>query len=157
VSREFQRQVVISGHAEAVKRASVLAKERGAKRVMPLKVNAAFHTELMVPAAQGMDAVLNDKTMAWAQPSPPVVSNVYARPYPDAASIPIGLVKQITSPVRWAESVKYMQEQGIDLFIEPGPGKVLCDLIKRISPKAKALPMRNAEDLEVIIEETENG
>ncbi len=148
-------QVVISGHVQAIKRAADLAKEQGARRVIPLKVNGAYHTELMAPAASGMKDLLEQ--IDWSEPEVPVVSNVDAKPYQDTASIPGGLTRQITSAVRWVESVEYIKDQGIETFIEPGPGKVLGDMIKRIAPQAKTYPMATPDNLKVILKELCNG
>ncbi len=134
-------QVVIAGHVGAVERAIALARERGAKRALLLPVSAPFHSSLMLPAAERLDKVLNEVT---AGPlAHPVVSNVEAEPNSDSSRVRELLVKQVTAPVRWEESVALMAGAGVERFVEIGPGKVLCGLIKRI---AKGAATQNFED-----------
>ena len=127
-------QIVIAGHTTAVERAIVLAKERGAKRAMLLPVSAPFHSSLMAPAAQRLQEVLAEITVA--PPAFPVVSNVEAQPCQDEALIKDLLVQQVCAPVRWDESIVTMKELGVDGYIEIGPGRVLSSLIKRIDRPA---------------------
>lgn len=134
-------QVVIAGHTGAVERAVALAKERGAKRALPLPVSAPFHCSLMMPAAERLA-----RTLVEVAVSPlvlPVVSNVEAAPNMDALRLKNLLVRQVSSPVRWDESVANMAQAGVDRFVEIGPGKVLCGLIKRI---VKGAAVQNVED-----------
>ena len=135
-------QVVIAGHAEAVDRAIELAKAAGAKRALPLPVSAPFHCALMEPAGRRLAEVLDG--IAFAPMSLPVVSNVEARPNSDSARLAELLVRQVSAPVRWDESVACMAELGVGRFIEIGPGKVLSGLIKRI---AKGATAQNIEDV----------
>ena len=135
-------QVVIAGHAEAVDRAIELAKAAGAKRALPLPVSAPFHCALMEPAGRRLAEVLDG--IAFAPMSLPVVSNVEARPNHDSARLAELLVRQVSAPVRWDESVACMAELGVERFIEIGPGKVLSGLIKRIVKGATA---QNVEDV----------
>ncbi len=121
-------QIVISGAAGAVERASRLLSASGAK-VIPLKVSAPFHCELMRPAAERLDGVLADVT--FAAPRVPVVANVTAEPNSDTARIRQLLVRQVTSPVRWTETVRFLLGQGVRRFIEFGPGNVLAGLIRK--------------------------
>ena len=123
-------QIVIAGHASAVNRAIALAKERGAKRALPLSVSAPFHSPLMAPAAQRLEDVL--ASVSVGPLSCPVVSNVEAEPNKDHSRVKPLLVQQVCAPVRWDESMQRMQSLGVDHFIEIGPGKVLTGLIKRI-------------------------
>jgi [acyl-carrier-protein] S-malonyltransferase len=132
-------QTVIAGHKAAVERAMALAKERGAKRALPLPVSAPFHSPLMKPARLGLEPAL--AAARFADPSVPVVSNIDARPLSSGAGARDALVRQIDGPVRWVESVEWMAGQGVELFVEVGPGNVLCGLIKRIVPGAQALSM----------------
>jgi [acyl-carrier-protein] S-malonyltransferase len=135
-------QVVIAGHLQAVERAMELARQRGAKRALPLPVSAPFHCALMEPAGERLRKVLES-----IQISPlamPVVSNVEALPNAQADRVRELLVAQVSAPVRWDESVVNMAGQGIERFIEIGPGKVLGGLIKRI---AKGQVVQNIEDL----------
>ncbi len=135
-------QVVIAGHAEAVDRAIELAKAAGAKRALPLPVSAPFHCALMEPAGRRLAEVLDG--IAFAPMNLPVVSNVEARPNQDSARLKELLVRQVSAPVRWDESVACMAELGVDRFVEIGPGKVLSGLIKRI---AKGAGAQNVEDV----------
>jgi len=135
-------QVVIAGHAEAVGRAIELAKAAGAKRALPLPVSAPFHCSLMEPAGQRLAEVL--AKLSFAPLRMPVVTNVEALPNSAAARIGELLVRQVSAPVRWAESVAKMAELGADRFVEIGPGKVLSGLIKRI---AKGAVTQNVEDV----------
>ncbi len=143
-------QTVISGHAAAVDRALALIKERGGK-ARKLKVSAPFHCSLMEPAAERMAEVLAQ--IRYSDLAVPVISNVDAAPYPDAGSIPEILFRQITLPVRWSASVEHMVENGADVFIEVGPGKVLAGLVKRISPEVKVMNLAEPDDLKAIEKE----
>jgi len=128
-------QLVISGAGAAVERACALAKERGAKRALPLKVSAAFHSPLMRAAAEGLAASVAQAAIVDART--PVISNVSAEPLTRADAIRHELIAQVTSPVRWIASMRRMSADGIDTFVEIGPGSVLTGLIKRIVPDAR--------------------
>jgi len=128
-------QVVVSGDVAGVEQWMALAKEAGAKRVLPLNVSGAFHSPLMAPAAAGLAEKLSSVT--FRDPDFPVVSNVTARSVESGEEARRLLVEQLTSPVRWSASVGAMVEAGVDRFIELGPGSVLCGLNKR---NAKGLP-----------------
>ncbi|OEU59340.1 MAG: malonyl CoA-acyl carrier protein transacylase [Desulfuromonadales bacterium C00003094] len=134
-------QVVIAGHVTAVERAMSLAKERGAKRALALPVSAPFHCSLMIPAAEQLAKVLDSVTIGAL--TIPVVSNVEAQAYSDAQRVKELLVSQVSSPVRWEESVQNMAALGVDQFVEIGPGKVLSGLVKRI---ARGLALHNVQD-----------
>ena len=123
-------QVVISGTTAAVERAMELAKLAGAKRALLLPVSAPFHSALMAPAAEAMEAALKD--VAIRPPKPPLVTNVEAEAVTYPGAIRAGLVAQVTATVRWRESVTYMSAHGVSRFIELGSGKVLTGLIKQI-------------------------
>jgi [acyl-carrier-protein] S-malonyltransferase len=123
-------QVVVSGHAAAVQIAVDLASAAGAKKAVILPVSAPFHCSLMAPAAQTMAYALADTNIR--VPSVPVVSNVTAKGVTEPSEIRRLLVDQITSMVRWRESVLWMKEQGVTDIVEIGAGKVLSGLIKRI-------------------------
>jgi [acyl-carrier-protein] S-malonyltransferase len=135
-------QVVIAGHREAVERAMELARQHGAKRALPLPVSAPFHCALMVPAGERLRVVLQE--VAVSPLTVPVVSNVEARPNAEAGRVRELLIAQVSAPVRWDESVATMASQGIERFVEIGPGKVLGGLIKRI---VKGSVVQNIEDL----------
>lgn len=135
-------QIVIAGHTTAVERALELAAERGAKRAMRLPVSAPFHCPLMFPAGERLQQVLEQVSVKSL--NVPVVSNVEAIPYTESSKTVDLLVRQVSAPVRWDESVRYMIDHGTERFIEIGPGKVLSGLIKRIERK---MPSANIEDI----------
>ncbi len=122
-------QVVISGVAEFVERASELAKAKGARKAVRLNVSAPFHSRLMIPAAEKLKAEF--EKCEWHDPQWPVVANVNAKPVTTADAIRASLYEQTFSPVLWEDSVIYMADNGVDTFLELGPGEVLCGLIKR--------------------------
>ncbi|MCX8047997.1 MAG: ACP S-malonyltransferase, partial [Anoxybacillus gonensis] len=124
-------QIVISGAKEAVERASQLAKEKGAKRVIPLEVSGPFHSVLMKPAAEQFSSVLD--TLSFQESAVPIISNVTAEPMTNPTEIKQRLVEQLYSPVRWEQSVQTMIDLGVHTFIEIGPGKVLSGLVKKIN------------------------
>ncbi len=134
-------QTVLSGTAESIDQAEVLVKEAGAKRAIRLPVAGAFHSPLMQPAAEKMDAFLADVQLG--QPTVPVLSNVTADLH-DAAAIRSNMVKQITSSVQWVDSVQKLAADGVEEVVEIGPGKVLAGLIKRID---KTVTVRNIGQL----------
>ena len=134
-------QVVISGHAAAVERAVKLASERGAKRAILLPVSAPFHCSLMKPAQERLASDLGKIELS--APAVPVVANVYATPVEDAASAREALNRQVTGSVKWCESMQLLVARGVETFIEIGPGKVLCGLMRQIDRSKKCL---NVED-----------
>lgn len=137
-------QIVIAGAKNAVARAMVLAKERGAKRVLDLPVSAPFHCELMRPAAEGLQKILREVTI---QPlAVGVVTNAEAEINLSAERVKALLVEQATRPVRWEESVKKLVHSGCDRAFEIGPGKVLKGLIKRIAPAMDVDNFETPED-----------
>ena len=138
-------QIVISGEAGAVSEAMRLAKEGGAKRAVPLRVSGAFHSPLMAPAAPEMRALLG--AAPFTDAAVPVVSNVDATPRSDAEGIRDALARQITGSVLWEQSVRVMLDQGIDTFIEVGPGTVLSGLVRRIAPEAQVRCAGTAEEI----------
>lgn len=138
-------QVVIAGTAAAVERASVLCKEAGAKRALPLPVSAPFHTELMRPAAERLAEQIT--ATVFASPSIPVVHNVTAGIETNPEKIKALMIEQIYSPVRWVECVNTMVGKGVTLTIECGPGKVLSGLNKRIHAELKAISIEAPEEL----------
>ena len=123
-------QIVISGHASAVERATKLADERGAKRAKLLPVSAPFHCSLMKPA---QDRLANDlRSIKFETPGIPVVCNVDAVPLGDADRNRDALVRQVTQSVKWDQSMRLLVAKGIQMFVEVGPGKVLCGLMRQI-------------------------
>ncbi|MGG5252983.1 ACP S-malonyltransferase [Neobacillus sp. SM06] len=143
-------QIVISGSAKGVELAGGKAKERGAKRVIPLVVSGPFHSSLMKPAAAQLQAELAQIEMKNA--AIPVVANVSAEPMSDASEIKEKLIEQLYSPVLWEDSVRKMLELGVDTFIEIGPGKVLSGLIKKIDRNAKTYSVSDEETAHAVIE-----
>lgn len=125
-------QIVISGEIEAVEKASALIKERGARRVIPLSVGGAFHSALMEPARQELAAAI--EKAPFLQPGCPVYQNVDALPHSDPEEIKKNLLMQLTSSVRWTQTVRNMVSDGADSFVEVGPGTVLQGLVRKISP-----------------------
>ena len=124
-------QIVISGEKEAVEKACEAAKAAGAKRALPLAVSGAFHSPLMEPARIELGKAI--ETTEIVAPVCPVYQNVTGRPETDPEAIKKNLLDQLTSPVKWTQSVKNMLVEGADHFIELGPGNVLQGLVKRIS------------------------
>lgn len=125
-------QIVIAGHASAVRRAVAGAKARGAKRAVELAVSAPFHCALMQPAADGLAKVLESVTVH--PPNAQVIANVTAEVNADPQRVKDLLIQQVTSPVRWEESMQKLQSLGCTATIEVGPGRVLAGLLKRIMP-----------------------
>lgn len=130
-------QVVISGTMTGIEKATELLKESGAKRVLPLKVGGAFHSPLMEPARVKLANQI-EKT-SFQTPICPVYQNVTALPYVDPNTIKSNLILQLTSPVRWTQTIQNMVRDGANEFIEVGPGTVLQGLIKKISPDVIAI------------------
>jgi len=142
-------QVVISGDAEAVGRAVEMAKEKGAKRAILLSVSAPFHCALMAPAADVMAEALAEATIR--PPRPPLVANVTAEAADDPDTIRQLLVAQVTSMVRWRESVLYMRDHGVDTLVELGAGKVLSGLTRRIDRELSGIAVGMPAEIEALI------
>jgi [acyl-carrier-protein] S-malonyltransferase len=139
-------QTVISGDKDKITKAVELAKGRGAKRAIPLVVAGAYHSRLMQSAREKVAAALANLPMR--EPKVPVVSNVTARPAGTVAEIKDLLVRQVTSPVRWSESMQWLVAQGFTRFIELGPGNVLAGLMKRINKDVEILSVSDVVTLE---------
>lgn len=135
-------QIVIGGSKEAVAKACKLALERGAKRAIPLEVDGAFHTSLMLPAVPAFQEALTATSVV--APEIPVVANDTAEPMSEPDRIREELAFQLTHPVRWIQCIEYMAAHGITEFIEIGPGKVLGGLIKRIASGATTRNINSA-------------
>ena len=125
-------QLVISGSIEGIDKACELLKQRGAKRALKLPVGGAFHSPLMEPARQELQAAIEKAVVS--TPVCPVYQNVNANPQTDPESIKKNLIAQLTAPVRWTQTVKNMINDGADEFIELGPGDVLKGLVKKVNP-----------------------
>lgn len=138
-------QVVISGEESAVQCAAQRCREMGARKAVTLRVAGAFHTELMASAAARLQAELD--VVEWHEPAFPVVTNVTGQPLRNAAEAPSVLARQVTSPVRWAECVRWMRANGAELFYEIGPGRVLQGLLRRIAPEARCTSLGTSEDI----------
>jgi [acyl-carrier-protein] S-malonyltransferase len=138
-------QVVIAGNTEAVDRAIELLSGIG-KRVIKLKVSAPFHCALMKPAQDRLAADLERLTLN--VPAVPVITNVDARATTAPDELRDSLVRQVSAPVRWLESMQLLMEQGVDTFVEAGPGKVLSGLMRQINRDAKTLNVEDAASLE---------
>ena len=138
-------QTVISGAAAAVEDAGKRLSEAGAKKVQPLAVSAPFHCSMMQPAADGLAEALADITVK--APTCDVVTNVEATPNRDPSRIKDLLVRQVTAPVRWVESMRWLAEQGQTAALEIGPGKVLMGLVRRIDRRLKVSVTQDAEAL----------
>lgn len=144
-------QVVISGTAKAVNKACEYAKDMGAKRAIPLAVSAPFHCSLLEPAAFKLKEQL-DKLHIEA-PDIPVISNVNAEPIVESRQIRDLLTKQVTHSVRWQESIEYMIKEGIDTFIELGPGRTLTNFLKRIDRNVTGYNVEDLQTLEKTLKE----
>ena len=134
-------QTVIAGSTAAVERASAKLKDSGAKRVVPLPVSAPFHCALMEPVKARLAEVLARCTVS--APRMPVVTNVEAAPNADAARVVPLLLEQVSAPVRWLETIRFLHGAGVTRMVELGPGRVLSGLVKRI---AKDVEVLNVED-----------
>jgi [acyl-carrier-protein] S-malonyltransferase len=130
-------QLVISGEEEAIKRACELAKTRGAKRALPLSVAGAYHSKLMASAQPKLRAALAELPLHL--PAVPVMSNVTAKPHGTPGEIHGRLVEQVTSSVRWEESMRHLLAEGFNRFIELGPGTTLTGFMKRIDKSVQLL------------------
>ena len=138
-------QVVIAGHTGAVDRASELLRSRGAKRVLKLNVSAPFHSALMMPAQERL--ALDLEGIEFANLAPPLVTNVDAALIGSGAQAADALVRQVSSPVRWLQSMELLINEGVDTFIEVGPGKILTGLMRQISRQVKCFNVEDADSL----------
>ncbi len=138
-------QIVISGSVEGVRKAMELAKQRGAKMAKELVVSGAFHSPLMASAKEGLRAALEKTAIQDARI--PVYANVTAEPVTRASEIRELLHQQLSSPVRWEESVRNMVRDGAGRFVEIGPGKVLQGLVKRIDPGVETAGVDKFSDI----------
>ena len=143
-------QVVIAGAKAAVERAAALCKEVGAKRVLPLAVSVPSHCALMKPAADQLSVSLESITLK--APVVAVLNNVDVKAETDAVAIRNALVRQLYSPVRWTETVEKMAQNGVEVLVEVGPGKVLNGLAKRIVDSLQAVSVNDVKSLDSIEE-----
>lgn len=143
-------QVVIAGAKAAVERAAALCKEAGAKRALPLAVSVPSHCALMKPAADQLSVSLESITLKEAGVS--VLNNVDVKNEMEADAIRNALVRQLYSPVRWAETVEKMAQNGVEVLVEVGPGKVLNGLTKRIVDSLQAVSVNDVKSLDSVEE-----
>ena len=144
-------QLVISGEAAAVEKAGAALKELGAKRVVPLKVSGPFHSKMLIPAGEKLERVLEDVELS--DFTIPYVSNLMGDYVRDTKEIKFLLKMQISSPVKWQQSVEKMIEEGVDTFVEIGPGRTLSGFMKKINKEVKVLNIDKYEDLEKALDE----
>ena len=148
-------QVVIAGHKEAVERAIVAAKARGAKRGLLLPVSAPFHSKLLQPAAEKLTAYLAEVPVRVANVA--VLHNVDVARAATPEAVRAALAKQAASPVRWVETIQAFVAQGVTHIIESGPGAVLTGLARRIAPGVEVLPLNDATAIAAAIVATESS
>jgi [acyl-carrier-protein] S-malonyltransferase len=146
-------QIVVSGAAQALAEADKLAKTKGARAVIPLKVSGAFHSALMEPALAEFSKVVSN--VRFQPPVIPVISNVTARPLPDVNSIKEEMVKQLRNCIQWQRSVEYMMHSGVTTFYEIGPGRVLSGLIRRINSELQTFNISGVEDIAQLVHKEE--
>ena len=147
-------QIVIAGHLKAVEEVSQLAKEGGAKKTMMLPVSAPFHCSLMKPAEINLKKEL-EKTK-FMDHQYPVISNIQARPLTTGSSACDALVRQVCSPVRWAETMQYLSDQEVNIAIELGTGKVLSGLMRRFNNNIKCFQVGDPDSLKTTVEACQN-
>lgn len=144
-------QIVIAGNTEAVDRAIELLKERGAKRAIKLNVSAPFHCDLMFPAQERLEEDL--AKIEFRDLRFPIIENVSSDPNTKAERVRTALTEQVSSPVRWAQSVEYLLAAEVGTFVEVGAGKVLCGLVRQINRDVRCLNVENAESLRNSLQE----
>ena len=143
-------QIVIAGEAEAAEKTAAILKERKAKMTVKLNVSGPFHTALLKPASDKLAVELekvkiNDMCI-------PVITNVTGMPIEKKEDIAPTLIKQVMNPVKWEDTVKYLYDQGVDTFIEVGPGKTLCGFVKRTVKGVKIFNVEDIKSLEKTLE-----
>jgi len=138
-------QIVISGTVQALAEANRLAKTRGARALIPLKVSGAFHSALMEPVIAEFSKIVSNTR--FRSPNIPVISNVTAKPLTDVDSMKKELVKQLRNCIQWQRSVDYMIRSGVATFYEIGPGRVLAGLIRRINSELRMFNVSGIEDM----------
>lgn len=144
-------QTVIAGTKEGIEKASLLAKEEGARRALPLAVSAAFHSELMKPAAEEFKEAVKD--MDFKKAKVKFYSNVIGKELTDFSDMPSLMARHICSPVRFTEELNAMKNDGFDCYVELGPGKVLTGLVGKTLKEVKAVNIENAETLAAALAE----
>jgi [acyl-carrier-protein] S-malonyltransferase len=147
-------QTVISGERSAIDRACEMAKERGAKRALPLNVSGAFHSRLMAPAAKQMEQELAKADIK--APKTPIVANVIADFVTSPEEIRGALARQLAGSVRWVESVRKISESGCKIFVEAGIGQALVGMVRRIDSDVEAYAVSDCATLKAFTEGREN-
>jgi len=142
-------QVVIAGTANAVEAAISEAKDRGARRALPLPVSAPFHSPLMAPVREGLEPTL--RALGFTELSVPLYRNIDAEPVSAPEAVRDGLVRQVDAPVLWTQTIERMRADGFDTFVEIGAGNVLCGLVKRIDRDAVCAPAGTVETIEKVL------
>ena len=143
-------QLVIGGDRAAVEKAAALAKEKGARRCLPLKVSGPFHTPLMAPAGEALQDYF--RGVAFAEPSIPVIFNCLGDEKPETVTIPELLVQQVQSSVCMEDSIRKMAAMGMDAIVEIGPGKALSGFVKKTVPQVPVCSVETAADVEALPE-----
>ena len=143
-------QVVISGTRDALLDAEPALKEAGARRVISLAVSGPFHSPWMADVGDSLSQAFEEA--GWLDADPPLVSNVTAEPVTDATRIRALLAEQVRSPVEWVASVQRMLDEGVDTFIECGPGSALTGMVKRIAPEARTHNVADVATLDATLE-----
>lgn len=144
-------QVVISGTTQGIALAGDALKDAGARRVLPLSVSGPFHSPHMAPVVDALADAFEGAT--WHEATVPVVSNVTAQPETDSQRLRNLLAEQVRSPVEWVASVRRMVEEGVDTFIECGPGSALTGMVKRIAPDARTANVSDVASLDATLQE----
>ena len=139
-------QIVVSGTVGALEAARKALLVAGARRVIPLNVSGAFHSPRMAPVGEALGRAFDE--VEWADADPPVVSNVTGEPLVNAELVRAALARQVASPVEWVKGVERMAADGVDTFVECGPGGVLAGLVRRIVPEARVFSVQDAATLD---------
>ena len=143
-------QIVVSGEIKALEKLSIMAKEKGARMVIPLKVSAPFHSSFMETAKENLARYLEKVKID--NPKIPINCNVSADYMHDKEEVRSSLIKQMTHPIKWVDSITKMHSEGINCFIEVGPGKVLKGLIKQIIPESNVFNVFDSNSLQNVVE-----
>lgn len=138
-------QIVIAGNTEAVDRACEILKEKGAKRAIKLNVSAPFHCALMMPAQERLSEDL--KNISYRDLNFPIVQNIDAQANKNGSLVQEALTKQVSSPVRWLQTIEFLVSNGVETFVEVGTGKVLSGLVRQINRDARCLNVEDSESL----------
>jgi [acyl-carrier-protein] S-malonyltransferase len=143
-------QIVVSGEIKALERLAIMAKEKGARMAIPLKVSAPFHSSFMETAKENLARYLEKVKID--NPKIPVSCNVSADYIYHKEGVRSALIEQMTHPVKWVDSIKKMSSEGVNCFIEVGPGKVLKGLIKQIIPESEVFNVFDSNSLQYVVE-----